>query len=303
MIGVRFVAAGSMVGAVLGAVSGATSGDASVTELIGGSAIPDIVAVASVAHAPMHDDRWTIATVARADDAPSGARREADATSGRPGFAGPSIARIDIAVDGSVRFAGFGTPGERVTLRTADAALGSTVVSDTGEWRLDLARALGAGVHRIEAQAGGGDAPAIPGSDVRIAIPADFGRGPVVAFERDGGDVARERAAREAERRERAERLAEAASQRFSELTRGAEQRAGEQRTAERPDRVADATGERAPAASRSEPATDLGTAVSERLDGALIWLQEWLARANREYQREVVRRLQVPAPAPDESG
>lgn len=299
MIGVRFVAAGSLVGAALGALSGAPSGGASVTELIGGSAIAGIVAQAEPT---THTFQISIAATVLADETRPGRGASLPPSWHGGSITGPSISRIDIDIDGSVRFAGFGTPGMRVTLRTANAALGSTVVSDAGEWRLDVDRRLGVGVHRIEAEANGGGrgAAPIPGSDVRIAIPAEFESGPVVAYERDAADVERERAAREAERRERAERLAEAATERFSELTREAAGRAEGESGRARPDRVADAGAGKpaaAPAAD-AQPAGDIGSVISERLDGALFWLQEWLARANREYQREVVRRLQVPAPA-----
>lgn len=291
MFGVRLLAIGSVVGAVYGALPGDVA-ETSPVALIGGSALgrdssePGHIVLA--AHAA---DRW-------AASANSG---NSLATWQPRTVTPPSISRVEVLADGTLRVDGLGAPGTRVTLRRAGEALGATAVSGEGDWRIVTPRALEAGEHRFEAEAAeaGDGADSVTGSDVRIAIPADFRRDAIVAFEKSAADVAREREALADERRRRAEELAAAASERFSELSRqageqsspGARTRLSQAQT--RDPRASDATG----GAGKSPDAGAAGFSF----DALLLSVQEWLERANREYQREIVRRLQVPAPTPEQ--
>lgn len=291
MFGVRLLAIGSVVGAVYGALPGDVA-ETSPVALIGGSALgrdssePGHIVLA--AHAA---DRW-------AASANSG---NSLATWQPRTVTPPSISRVEVLADGTLRVDGLGAPGTRVTLRRAGEALGASAVSGEGDWRIVTPRALEAGEHRFEAEAAeaGDGADSVTGSDVRIAIPADFRRDAIVAFEKSAADVAREREALADERRRRAEELAAAASERFSELSRQAgEQSSPGARTRlsqaqPRDPRASDATG----GAGKSPDAGAAGFSF----DALLLSVQEWLERANREYQREIVRRLQVPAPTPEQ--
>lgn len=291
MFGVRLLAIGSVVGAVYGALPGDVA-ETSPVALIGGSALgrdssePGHIVLA--AHAA---DRWAAA-------ANSG---NSLATWQPRTVTPPSISRVEVLADGTLRVDGLGAPGTRVTLRRAGEALGATAVSGEGDWRIVTPRALEAGEHRFEAEAAeaGDGADSVTGSDVRIAIPADFRRDAIVAFEKSAADVAREREALADERRRRAEELAAAASERFSELSR----QAGEQSSPGARTRLSQAQPRdpRASDATRGAGKSPDAGAAGFSFDALLLSVQEWLERANREYQREIVRRLQVPAPTPEQ--
>lgn len=134
----------------------------------------------------------------------------------------PSLSRIEIAVDGKVRFEGRGVPGSRVTLNRHGRPAGRAEVSARGDWQLTLDEAIGAGEHSFATE---GELPGsgahVHGSDVRIAIPSGFA---ATADGETNGGTGSARLPQAAPReddvamRQRAEELAREASRRFSEI-------------------------------------------------------------------------------------
>jgi nucleoid-associated protein YgaU len=297
MFGVRLGAIGLVVGA---GIASLLSDDPSLAEplaLIGGSASDDLRAAPSpllVAFATAHAENGSAAPRPLANSLATWRRRA---------VAAPSISRVEVLPDGAVRIAGIGTPGALVTLRRASEAQGSVTVSSGGDWQLTTSQPLAAGEHRFEAEAtaAADDDTTVTGGDVRIAIPEGFRRDTIVAFEKSAEEIARERDAIAAERRRRAEELAAVASERFNELSREAEerQRRNGVRSSQAQPREPRATDGAAETGGRTGSGQAEG-GLGASMDRALLWAQEWLERASREYQREIVRRLQVPAPAPD---
>ena len=279
MFGVRLLVVGSFLGAAYGAVSGEPADAGRDIALIGGSALAAIeerLNTPEAAVPPLPARR--VLAAARAGDIARDGGLAAPAGATVTPVAGPSISRVEIATDGTARFAGIGSSGAEVILRRNGVSLGSAVADRGGNWQLEVERRLGAGEHLIEAvsQAPGG-ARQVTGSDVRIAIPRQFEGGPLVAFERPAAETARERKAIEADMRQRTGEIAQAPPA-------APELRAPQ--SAEVPARQASPEGS--------------GWDVLD-YDRLMFQLQEWLARANREYQREIVRRLQVPPPPPGE--
>ncbi|MBL8565258.1 MAG: LysM peptidoglycan-binding domain-containing protein [Hyphomicrobiaceae bacterium] len=279
MFGVRLLVVGSFLGAAYGAVSGAPIDAGRDIALIGGSAlaaIEDRLTAAEGAAPPLPARRKLAA--ARAADSVTAGGLSAPAGANFTPISGPSISRVEIASDGTARFAGIGSSGAEVILRRNGESLGSAVADRAGNWQLEVERRLGAGEHRIEAvsRAPGGGRQ-VAGGDVRIAIPRQFEGGPLVAFERPEAETARERKAVEADMRQRTGEIAQAPPV------------PPESRVPQRAD---------GPPRQASPDASGWEVLDYDRL---MFHLQEWLARANREYQREIVRRLQVPPPPPGE--
>lgn len=215
----------------------------------------------------------------------------------RDGASAPWLSRIEIAADGKVRFEGRGRPGSRVTLNRHGRPAGSARVSARGDWQLTLDESIGAGEHSF-ATAGEmpGNGGQVYGSDVRIAIPSDFissssrseGHGRVTSSPPAAEPMESEHA--ESTRR-RAEDLARDASRRFSELQNERSAQAEQSKPPASPPRAT------------SPPTAGSGSPLEQSAQGGpAFWLQDWLARANREFQGEIVRRLQVPGPG-DASG
>ncbi|MGE4129142.1 MAG: hypothetical protein AB7E80_13345, partial [Hyphomicrobiaceae bacterium] len=223
---------------------------------------------------------------ARADDTLS----LPDALSGRQrlkprrAVAAPVITRVEVAGDGSVRFEGIGSPGSRVTLKRYAASVGAAEVAADGGWQMRVSASLAAGEHRFETVATAQQSQvAAAGDEVRIAIPSDFAVQGAVAFERSPDQVAERRAQIDADTRRRAEDLERAASERFDEIQR------------ERAPRVSQVPADATKGAPAAAPDPEPGLAWDAQ--GAMLRVQEWLEKANRDFQREIVRRLQVPGP------
>ncbi|MFV0368288.1 MAG: hypothetical protein ACK5KM_07500, partial [Hyphomicrobiaceae bacterium] len=235
--------------------------------VIGGSALdarhPDI-------RAPNRLE-WTVAAYAQ------GGALEPAAPVSTPAALGvivpPTFSVIEVAPDGRIRFRGYGTPGSRVTLNREGRALGSAVVAREGTWALTLNKGVTGGEHvfsSVATRAGGGRG--VLGSDVRISIPNGFGAATGDAH----GRIT-------ITQRNRAEDLARAASERFSEIQ------------AERGNHG------KPPLKQLASKEQDGGGSKTVLNDGAqtqggiVFWLQEWLASSNRDFQRKIVRPLQVP--------
>lgn len=283
--GLRVSAGMAMVGlAWAGAAPSGSSVDGPIS-VIGGSAL------AAVAFEPASGGRLVWQAAALAEEKLPQSDPLSGVGSGDAASA-PWLSRIEIAADGKVRFEGRGRPGSRVTLNRHGRPAGSAMVSARGDWQLTLDETIGAGEHSF-ATAGEmpGNGGQVFGSDVRIAIPSDFvsssprgeAHGSVNSSPPAAGPMESEHA--EATRR-RAEDLAREASRRFSELQNERTAQAGHSKPpASRPP------------AAQQPPAGPGSPSGRGEQGGPSFWLQDWLARANREFQGEIVRRLQVPGP------
>ncbi|MCB1504925.1 MAG: LysM peptidoglycan-binding domain-containing protein [Hyphomicrobiaceae bacterium] len=279
--GLRFSAGMALLGFVYaGAGPGAYTGSEPVT-IIGGSALEVIAS-------PERDDSgslvWHIA--ARAQE---GLRmpQPVGRTQGDAAIAAPSFSRIEVSPDGRVRFEGHGTPGARVTLNSMGQPLGSALVTPRGDWEVQLQSGLTAGLHVFNSEAAiPGDGPAIPGGDVRIAIPRAFGSEDAKANDISSAPQADDGGS-ESALRQRAEELARDATRHFDEF----QIRQMTEADTAKPDSPAVSPGAaRRPTDKTNENAAGEG--------GILFRLQDWLARANRDFQGKVVRRLQIPPPS-----
>ncbi len=197
----------------------------------------------------------------------------------------PSITRIVIQPGKAARIDGSGPAGQRVTLTAGGRLIGIAEIAANGQWSVDLAQGFKAGEHRIvasldmpvEARTSGGD-------EVRIAVPEEISGAPVVAFERPAPiDV----------QRERAERLADAATKTFSEIVPDAGRRDSEERRSDgvRIAQQDDATVSKAPEDAQTEPGSGLG-------------ILNWMRRSAREFNGVIIKELSKPtgtsAPADD---
>lgn len=278
--------------------------------------------------------------------------------------AAPTFGRIVIDPSGASSFEGRSAPEAEVSLTIDARPLGKTRADATGAWRLDVSTPLTAGDHTIASSSKAADRQReLVGQDIRIAIPTAFAAEAVVAYEAPPApaaavppaaalaapaDAARENGSL----RSRAEDLAAAASQRFSEVTEAAKEPVNERRIvqapppppspvrtqpppsqpAAQPEAPGKSGQERfaapvydwlersareyqrvvikglsepgasrggAPVASPAQPASPRardGSVVGDIVTDTQIALQDWLARANRTYQTEIVRKLEVPA-------
>lgn len=261
-----------------GIVPGASSpGDP--IEVIGGSALmtaPTLQRSSAGA--------WIFTIAARADDALQRPGAVSQNSSGNVSVGPPSFSQIEIAADGRIEFRGIGTPGAQVSLMRHGQMSGSTVIASDGTWSLSVAGPLPVGEHLFSSRsnsASGGSA--VAGGDVRIAIPSAFGTGAAAIVVEDAPRLD----AREQNLRRRAEELAGAANERFSQIET---ERAGQSQSTTRNSRAAERLREQRRRIAAGEGDKTEG--------GVLFWLQDWLASANRDFQGKVVRRLQVPGPS-----
>lgn len=224
-----------------------------------------------------------------------------DAAVRRQAGGAPTFARIVIDPDGASSFEGLSAPGAEVTLILDARLLGKVRADPAGIWRLTVAQPMAAGDHNITSSSTSADqSRAIAGQEVRIAIPDAMVGAAVVAYE------ARPEARPEnsAELRLRAEDLAAAASQKFTEIVPSAD---GARLRSPSPDIDRRDTGEPterrlaqapAPAARPGVTPQAMPPAVSKELpaapgaDGIAAPVFEWLERSAREYQGTVVKGL-----------
>lgn len=214
------------------------------------------------------------------DDPGSGARR-LDAT-GAADHA-PTFMRIVINASGTSIFEGLGSPGTDVTLNLGPRVIGTAKPDAAGQWRLLLDKPLEPGDHRITSSSKSHDQSRdLAGQDVRISIPEQFQGQAIVAYEAPAGPPP---AIRDAQR-QRAEALAKAASEKFSEVIPDT---AAQPRLAQVPiQHPPPAAAKPAPAAQRpAPPAGDTGLTAP---------LTNWLERSAKDYQDLVVKGLSEPA-------
>lgn len=289
------------------------------------------------------------------DDPGSGARR-LDAN-GAADHA-PTFVRIVINASGTSIFEGLGSPGTDVTLSLGPRVIGTAKPDAAGQWRLLLEKPLEPGDHRITSSSKSLDQSRdLAGQDVRISIPEQFQGQAIVAYEAPAGPAP---AIRDAQR-QRAEALAKAASEKFSEVipdtavqprlaqvpaqpsppaaqrpsppvgdtgftapltnwlersardyqdlvVRGLSEPAGSggaapapaakpAPSAPRPAPPVKAAEQQPAKQSVTAPVSGVATDPLDALTDAQTAVQDWLARANREYQAEIMRRLETPAP------
>lgn len=214
------------------------------------------------------------------DDPGSGARR-LDANGGADHA--PTFVRIVINASGTSIFEGLGSPGTDVTLSLGPRVIGTAKPDAAGQWRLLLEKPLEPGDHRITSSSKSLDQSRdLAGQDVRISIPEQFQGQAIVAYEAPAGPAP---AIRDAQR-QRAEALAKAASEKFSEVI---PETAAQPRLAQVPAQPSPpAAAKAAPAAQRlAPPAGDTGLTAP---------LTNWLERSAKDYQDLVVRGLSEPA-------
>jgi nucleoid-associated protein YgaU len=217
------------------------------------------------------------------DDHPDGGRK-AEVPPVPRSVAPPRFSRIIIEPRQRTEVEGSGTPGTTIVVSSSGRAAGSAVVPASGSWKVMLDRALGPGDHRIVASASEWrGATAVIGPDVRIAMPEAYSERVVIAYNGDGTEVSNaDRSEHRDPARARAEELARAASERFSEL-------------------VPPPAGTRA---AQKEPGSGEGDAGA-RSSGEAAEGQgsQWLERSAREYQRLIIKKLsQPPSPPPSDA-
>ena len=276
--GLRLSAGVALLGAVYAGVLPDSASHSMPVAVIGGSALTGFVADRR------SDGRNLVFDIAaRADEttrpvAPLG-RGEA-----LPGFNNaPTFSRIEINAEGRVRFEGRGVPGTRVTLNRHGQPFGSAVVTSRGDWQLTVEAGLTAGEHQfaaVSSQPGNG-APVI-GGELRIAIPADFAgaeaRSPTISGGTAGVDST-------------------------TDQTPAMPGRGPSERAAGKLEQAAPTSPPASPAPSSKTAAgpnrpVDVDTRDTGSGGGSWFWLQEWLARSNRDFQGRIVRNLQTPAPS-----
>ena len=248
--------------------------------------------------------------------------------------AAPRFSRIVIDPSGPANFEGFGTPGSRVTVRTDGTEIGEAVVGDAGTWAIRSTSPLAAGDHRIAASARVGEAgSAALGQEVRVSIPLAFTGPPITAYQ-NGAPPAVVRQSSD-DLRGRAEALARAASEEFDAVSADRERAAAARRLAQGPASKSEprATPQRPPTpgpetllvplqdwlarssneyrkniikglsiggqpsdvADKQRPAPRKPQEGGEGAGSLTFSAQEWLERANREYQNEVMKKLALP--------
>ncbi|MDX2258814.1 MAG: LysM peptidoglycan-binding domain-containing protein [Hyphomicrobiaceae bacterium] len=232
-----------------------------------GAALRHLVVAASPAHAGDQASRPPARTLQRAGDTP----------------ADTAFSRIVIDPRGAATFEGTGPAGAEVVIMLDGKAVAATKVGSGGRWQTTLDTPLPSGEHRVATVARDASADAAaPGQQVRIAIPGRapaLAAGPVApplppearpASARPPADVAIDPALRQ-----RAEELARAASERFTELSR-AEKAAAPSVPALPP-----------AGADRAVEVADNSAAVDEH--------ETWLSRASRVYRETILPGLSEP--------
>lgn len=197
----------------------------------------------------------------------------AEPAASRPGA--PAFLRIVIEPAGGSSFEGTGTPGAELMLMLDGAPLARAHVDAGGRWRIGVAAPLTAGDHLlVPAERAREGRDTVAGESVRIAIPTIAPAAPMVAYE-----APLPQGRQDNPLRRRAEELAEAASERFSQVVPAEAEKArpGEMRKAE-------------DGRAGSPPP---GDAASDR-DGATVLapVVAWAERAAEAYQQTIVPAL-----------
>jgi len=280
----------------------------------------------------------------------SGTSRTEPETRGLPKPSHPRFSRVTMDLKRGGRFEGTGRPGSSVVLWKKGWAIGRARVGADGRWSVEVDDAFQAGDHRITVSTRENDGPrVIYGQEVRIAIPEDFGRtdnrvtfdiSDTADSEARGNEIPSYTGEDEAslELRRRAEELARAASEKFSEITgdgpadaaqdtgvnvdaEGLSARIAEQTGASSGEvEAGENTGARRsagfdadppPPERRSLPQTEERQRQEDQT--ALAPISDWLERARRQYQDVIVpglsyppRQTEVPggvAPSDDQGG
>ncbi len=216
--GLRISAGLAIVGIAYSGIAPGFSSPGEPMTLIGGSAL---ITEPRPAPAPVGGLVGIIA--ARAQDGAAQPPAKDDPVTAKEPISPPTFSKIEIAPDGRIRFAGHGTPGARVTLNQFDRPFASADVTQEGAWTVTVDAPIDAGEYIFSAMAARPDnGSPVAGSDVRIAIPKEFGNA-------DSSETAADAAAAgqliEANRgavsqRRRAEQLARDASHEFTEIER-----------------------------------------------------------------------------------
>ena len=189
--------------------------------------------------------------------------------------AAPSFSRITIEPKGATLIECKGTPGSRVIINEGGRAVASAVVEPAGPWKVTLEQGLPAGDHRITSSVQNFDHDQIvAGQDVRISMPAEFSGRVVVAY--NGNSETHGSAGDYDPARARAEDLARAASERFTEVM----------------PKVGD--GPRVAQGERTGPAR-----TGEAPDAGDHPVMRWLERAAKSYQKSIAGKLSEPVPNP----
>ena len=197
----------------------------------------------------------------------------------QPDVAAPKFSRIIIEKTGVSRLEGDGTPGSQVLIKAAGRMIAAAIVDPEGRWAVTLDRDLEAGDHAITSVAAGRETTQ-PGDEVRVFIPDDFRGREIVAYDRsraEQGPAIGSTATEPASTVERAQELAAAASEKFSEIVPPRDETPAATRSSDAP-----ASEPVAPA--RKRQGIDIATPVAG-----------WFERASQAYKNEVSGKLAVP--------
>lgn len=196
----------------------------------------------------------------------------------------PTIGRIVVEAKGVSRIEGRGTPGSRVRLLSRGKPLGEARVDQDQHWHIKLKDGLPPGVHLIQSAAnvlgGSGD---VLGDEVRISIPDRLVETQTVTYDKAGEPSP---PAVAPETRDRAENLAEAANDAFTDVL----QRTEPARSAAQ-GKVK--IGQGTPPPSRAPDPAQL----KDEAPGTFGVVVDWLKRSARAYNGEIVGKLAEPKP------
>lgn len=209
----------------------------------------------------------------------------------------PSFVRIAIDGRGIPTFEGIASPGTEVRLDIGGKVVGTARTDAGGTWNLSLPSPLSTGDHRIASSAMSLDqSRVLVGQEVRIAIPDAFAGSPIVAYEapqpvRAASDLDQQR--------QRAEDLAAAATEKFSEVVpeRPKPSPSPSPRLAQAPPAAPPAAPKSdggSSAASKPPPAAQKG-APPDRPSDITAPVVDWLERSARDYQGIIVKGLSQP--------
>ncbi len=216
--------------------------------------------------------------------------------------AAPTFGRIVINPSGASHFEGRSAPGSEVSLTIDTRPLGTARADTSGVWRLSVNAPLTAGDHTISSSSKFGETQRdLPGQDVRIAIPDAFSGSAVIAYEAppatSSAPTPADPPAGRDELRSRAEDLAAAASQRFTEVIEPVKPRQTAQApsspSATPPHSAAPSSRPQASQSPSSGKPGPAGSANNERFAAPVV---DWLERSAREYQRTIITRLSAPS-------
>lgn len=207
----------------------------------------------------------------------------------------PTIGRIVVEAKGVSRVEGKGTPGSLVRLISRGVPLGEARVGQDQHWHIVLKEGLPPGVHQIQSAAnfprGGGD---ILGDEVRISIPDRLVETQSITYDEagtydKGGEQSPSAVAPET--RNRAESLAEAANDAFTDVMRRADPEKPARPGPEHPGKIKIGQG---PAPSAAAPGA---AKQKDETPGTFGVVVDWLKRSARAYSGEIVGKLAEPKP------